>query len=270
MDVHCCDIASNLLVNLIPMRYASIHWMLSRPSAQWALQQTLKLCHCGLNYGWGQEVDKSGEFGVLVRLRDRSSGPLNIFDVGANKGAYLGAVLTVLGSRANVWSFEPQSSVFEKLQSRYGQKPNVELICSALGSGPGRAEIYHNSQTDTMASLYASAGSHSEMIDVSTVDEICAKRAVDRIDLLKIDTEGFELNVLRGAESMLARNAVRAIQFEFGDAYVETTVHFKDFWSLLSPKYRIYRILRHGLTEIRSYSTDLEIYKTANFFCELR
>jgi len=65
----------------------------------------------------------------------------------------------------------------------------------------------------------------------------------------------------------LQQGLIHAIQFEFGDTFLSTDHHFIDLWRLLSPDFRIYRILRRGLHEIMRYSSDLEIYKIANFLC---
>jgi hypothetical protein len=54
-------------------------------------------------------------------------------------------------------------------------------------------------------------------VPVSTLDKFCSERSVKQIDVLKIDTEGFEFEVLKGATSMLDRKAIKFIYFEFND-----------------------------------------------------
>jgi hypothetical protein len=88
---------------------------------------------------------------------------------------------------------------------------------------------------------------------------------VGRIQFLKIDTEGQEMEVLQGASRMIQEGRIDFIQFEFGDTFLHTPYHFLDVWNYLSNRYVIYRILRHGLAELKRYSHDLEIYKNANF-----
>lgn len=85
------------------------------------------------------------------------------------------------------------------------------------------------------------------------------------VDILKIDTEGHELAVLRGAHGLLARGAVGYIQFELGVANLDTRTFLKDFVDLLEPGYRIYRILRDGLDAVR-YSAKEELFYEANFY----
>jgi FkbM family methyltransferase len=51
----------------------------------------------------------------------------------------------------------------------------------------------------------------------TTLDRFCSERGVEQIDVLKIDTQGFEFEVLKGASSMLARQVIKFIHFEFND-----------------------------------------------------
>jgi hypothetical protein len=50
-----------------------------------------------------------------------------------------------------------------------------------------------------------------------TIDEFCSENAISKIDILKIDTEGYDFNVLRGAQKMLSSNSVAFTYFEFND-----------------------------------------------------
>ena len=71
---------------------------------------------------------------------------------------------------------------------------------------------------------------------------------------MKIDVEGFELNVLKGAKQLVDNDKILAIQFEFSEDMIDAKVFFKHFWKLLSNNYAFYRILTNGLREIKEYS----------------
>lgn len=252
----------------------AVRQLLSRPSTQPVLLQLLKLCHAGLNYGGGQCVADSGEVAALEFVRDAlgRAKPLMLFDVGANDGEYLQIALRVLGNRVNAYSFEPQSGSFERLRARFGSDRRVELRKAALGREVGTVDLFLGADCETTASLYRNITqeqTHSETVRQTTVDQVCAEDCIEHIDLLKIDTEGNEMEVLLGASTMIEAGAISAVQFEFGDTFLHTPYHFLDLWSMLSPRYTIYRILRHGFAEVRRYSPDLEIYKIANFLCIL-
>ncbi len=232
----------------------------------------LKLCHAGMNYGGGQTVASSGEIGALTFLRGVSglSKPFTLFDVGANDGEYLQSALRVFGEQLRAHCFEPQSASFEKLSFQFGSDAWVTLRKVAVGKDVGTVDLFFDSEGETTASLHRDSISgkvRSESVHLTTVDQVCADDGIEHIDLLKIDTEGHEMEVLLGASSMIQTGRISSIQFEFGDTFLNTPYHFSDLWALLSPRYTIYRILRHGLVRVQRYSPDLEIYKIANFLC---
>ncbi len=234
----------------------------------------LKLCHAGMNYGGGQSVEKSGEIGALkfAAARLEESRALTLFDIGANDGEYINVALRVLGDRLNVYSFEPQSASFNKLQTRFGNRPGVKLKKAAVGRTSGTLDLFFDRDDETTASLHRSriaVQTRCEKVEVTTVDATCRDEGIDRIDFLKIDTEGHEMDVLLGASGMIEAGLIGAVQFEFGDTFLHTPFHLVDLWDLLSPRYTIYRILRHGLVKVPQYTCDLEIYKIVNFLCIL-
>jgi FkbM family methyltransferase len=245
--------------------------LLSRPSTQSFFLQILKLCHAALNYGGGQSVDHSGELNVLRCVRDASwlSTPAVIFDVGANDGEYARAASQILGDVAQIWAFEPQSACFQALQSEFAKSERIRTRKLALGKELGTGKLHFDSSGETTASLAEATSSNgqTEEVQVTTLDEICRQEHIERIDLLKIDTEGFEMDVLLGASDMLNAGRISSLQFEFGHTFLATPYHFHDIWNLLTARYRIYRVLRRGMVEVTSYTHDLEIYKIANFFC---
>jgi hypothetical protein len=77
--------------------------------------------------------------------------------------------------------------------------------------------------------------------------------------LLKIDTEGNELDVLRGAINSINQKKIKAIHFEFNEMNVISRVFFRDIYLMLKD-YKLYRLLPYGMTEINVYSP---------LFCEI-
>ena len=225
-----------------------------------------------MNYGGGQIVAESGEINAL-RFAAHALGhprPFVLFDVGANTGIYLRTALEVLGRDVTAYSFEPQSASFRELKQIMSGLSKVHLRQAAVGKEPGVARLEFQSDLDIGASIGGQGNRESfsaEAVPIITIDQFCEQEGIRSIDLLKIDTEGYEMEVLLGASKMIESGAVRSIQFEFGETFLATPHHFIDFWKLLSPRFTIYRILRRGLEELHNYSGDLEIYKLANFLC---
>ena len=112
--------------------------------------------------------------------------------------------------------------------------------------------------------------SKKETVILSTIDNYCNENKIDRIDLLKLDVEGHELKILKGASQMLAKNKISNIQVEFGGCNLDSRTYFRDFWNLLHEKFHIFYILRDSLLEIERYQETLEIFTTTNFFFHLR
>ena len=247
-----------------------VRQLASRPILQPFWGSLSKLCSAGMNYGGGQMVHDSGEEEALRFTVSNTAPhtPFTLFDVGANQGDYLRSALAILGPAVRAFSFEPQPHNIDLLHRQFQNDSRVTLMPCALGSATATATMYFDYEGDPTASLGGSGGTAlSRSVPVTTIDIICREAGIDSIDMLKIDAEGHEMEVLLGAQSMLDAGRVAAVQFEFGETFVKTPWHFRDFYQLLAPHYRIYRILRRGLIELPVYTYDLEIYKLANFLC---
>ncbi len=70
---------------------------------------------------------------------------------------------------------------------------------------------------DVLSSIVdASEGTSQEVITITTVDDFVASHAIEMVDLLKIDTEGYDLKVLEGAEATIRRGGIRIVYAEVG------------------------------------------------------
>jgi FkbM family methyltransferase len=229
----------------------------------------------GMHYGAGSdEIDTSGERGVIDRLAERSVGRarLRVFDVGANVGDYTKALLDRFQRNVDVFAFEPARSSFDRLTQRWSNHDNVHLFQLALGQADETLPLYSDREASSMASLYQRRMGHVgrafklvEQVTVSRLDSFCSLQEIPRIDLMKIDVEGHELSVLRGAGALLTTGAIEMIQFEFGRASVDARVFMKDFFELLGDRYAIYRVVCDGLAPIRKYHEALEVFLTTNY-----
>lgn len=194
-----------------------------------------------------------------------------LFDVGANHGSYT-RFLHRLSPRAQIHAFEPHPVTFASLQSR-AAIPGVTLVPMAVSDTNGTMQLYDFAESDgsTQASLSeASVGlfdhnTVSHTVETTTLDAYMARAGIDRIDFLKIDTEGFDINVLRGAKAALASGAIKAIQFEFIPANIAMRVTMRDFFEILS-NYRLFRLCLNGdLMELKRYNVKrCEVYVVHN------
>jgi FkbM family methyltransferase len=139
-----------------------------------------------------------------------------VFDVGANVGQ---SALEFGGlfPEATVWSFEPFEEPYVELE-RATRGRRVRCFRLALGAEPATVEVAPDAHSVQSSLIPAGTGSGTatETVEVTTIDAFAAEHGIDRIDLLKIDTEGYELEVLKGAEESLRRGAVTLVEVEAG------------------------------------------------------
>ncbi len=146
----------------------------------------------------------NGERRLVRDVLSRHTNPV-VFDVGANLGDWTQEVLAV-NPQATIDCFEPALTTFSQLTAR-GFASNVICNQLALGDAPGEIEFFVHTDSK-ISSIYPGyivrAADHVERVTVTTVDDYCVRNGVDRIDFLKIDVEGHDLAVLKGAREMLA------------------------------------------------------------------
>jgi FkbM family methyltransferase len=147
-----------------------------------------------------------------------------IFDVGAATGATIERFLETF-ERPTIHAFEPQAPAFSTLLHTYGRRERIHLSNLALADRVGVAALHRSSFADTASLLAFSPESWwmraqsltaegETTVALDTLDHYCADRGIATIDLLKLDIQGAEPECLRGASSLLAAGAIRAIQLE--------------------------------------------------------
>jgi FkbM family methyltransferase len=163
-------------------------------------------------------------FSDIQKLSTAWASPISmVFDVGANNGATASAALKKFPD-ARVFSFEPHPATFAALIARIGNQARFRAVNTALGSVVGEVEMieYEQSEINSLtpdarfAKRFGKQGC-TIRVQSTTLDIFCAQNSIDHIDVLKIDTEGFDFVVLEGCRSMLERRAVKFIYVEFND-----------------------------------------------------
>lgn len=163
------------------------------------------------NLPFGINIVKDLE--LLTKLRVDT-----IFDVGANVGQSA-IVFAKSYPKAKIYCFEPFEGAFERLISNTA---GLNCLCTkiALGSTTDTLKIQaDNTNPESTANSLIQENNKEyegdyESIDVITLDEFCHSNKINAIDFLKIDTEGYDLEVLKGAKNVLSKNVAKVIQVE--------------------------------------------------------
>ncbi len=149
-------------------------------------------------------------------------------DVGAYIGIYTCLMAKLVGPSGLVCAFEPSGRSFERLQGNVARNglDNVMANRVAVGSGRGQCRLFsYVPPLESLSSLVHAEVTRrgrvvkpetTELVEIVSLDEYCGERDIRRIDLLKLDAEGAELNVLLGAQRLLADERIVTVLFEVG------------------------------------------------------
>lgn len=185
-----------------------------------------------------------------------------VLDVGANAGQYGGELRSDLGYRGRICSFEPLGHAYRDLRTRAADDPAWQTFNFALGDEAGRftinvADNAESSSILEMLPAHAEAAPESrfvgtEEIEVKRLDEIFDEvaRPGDRV-WLKIDTQGFERRVLRGAEPTLPRIDTVQVEMSLMPLYEGDTGFFELSRLLVDQGYELFG-LEPGFSDPRS------------------
>jgi FkbM family methyltransferase len=138
-------------------------------------------------------------------------------DVGTHVGFFSSLAASLVGADGRVVSFEPEARNFGQLNDHVALNgfSNVDRVNAAVGAEEGQAEFWVNADNDGGHALW-NVGKHGynqlsrqrenrQVVPVTTLDSHFAKAGLRIPKLIKIDAEGCELGVLKGAGALLAR-----------------------------------------------------------------
>jgi FkbM family methyltransferase len=203
--------------------------------------------------------------GELFLLRHLASHIRMAVDIGAHVGDWTGHLLA-LGSPVRIHAFEPSPSAYAVLAQRYDGEAGVEVHNLGLGAVHGQVVFYDGGVGSTASSFLRrrNAGTTKVLeVAVTTLDRFMSEHGIAHLDLVKIDTEGFEMEVFRGMREVLKRQSVGCVQFEYGGTWIEareTLAGTREF--LQQHGYRVFRLLPNGVCRAER---DQDTFKYANY-----
>ncbi len=212
----------------------------------------------------------SGEENFMRDFMQKRKNPV-VIDVGAHTGKY-----SMMAKRfcpgAVVHAIEPHPVSFRKLQET-AKENAFSAYNLGLSDVPGTFKMYDykGGNGSSHASLYESVISEihhgeAEAVDVqlTTLDDFIESNHIDRVDLLKIDTEGHEMPVLKGAGRSLEKGIVQVIHLEFNEMNVMSKTFMKEIYDFLD-NYEFFRMMPDGLVQLGNYKPiEWEIFAFQN------
>lgn len=158
---------------------------------------------------------------LRIVLGDKTG--LVCIDAGAHHGEFTASLLATLRA-PQIHAFEPAPDNFARLRTRHGTATGVNLVEAGLSDTPGHLPL-HTFDNSTLNSFLPLAKEGHATFDrpgagqtpvarLLRLDDYAKERGIERIDLLKIDTQGYELPVLRGAADLLRAGRVGSVLLE--------------------------------------------------------
>lgn len=190
-----------------------------------AMRRALKagLARLGYDLVNRREWGRDGMADTAALCREQP--PRMIFDVGANVGQCLSRLLQQF-PQAHIHAFEPSPEAFAALQKLAARHPNVTAHCLALGETECEHTLHLNAKNVTnsllatapQAAHYAPSGWQETQgvlrVPVRRLDNFCLEHHIPHIDLLKVDSQGYELRILQGAGAMLEEHRIHCLLLE--------------------------------------------------------
>lgn len=161
----------------------------------------------------GRQYARRKDPGEIRILRQYLKYGQTAFDIGSHKGGYLYWMRKAVGPVGSVYAFEPQPLLYEYLLSSvraFGWK-NVEVENMGVADRTAAMELYipgNAGEISSSASFNLSKRGDEDyyihFAPVTTLDAYTRLHEIGQIHLMKVDVEGYEYNVFKGAENILA------------------------------------------------------------------
>ena len=166
----------------------------------------------------GHRQEETGEAWLVRALAPTMK---RFVDVGANLGDWT-SLVREHAPQAEGLLFEPGQTALNGLRQRFGEERGLEIVEAAVASEEGEAEFFEEPDAGEASSLvpgHAAAGAVARRVRLTTLDHALAERAIEHVDLLKIDAEGYDYEVMRGAVNSLRAHRFDVVQFEYNQPW---------------------------------------------------
>ena len=218
--------------------------------------------------------NKNGEYALIKKLLQLSKNKFIFFDVGGNKATHtlqFHKLAKQLNKEVKSYTFEPFPSAFEIIKKSIIEnciEKRCTLVNKAISNTTDKSIFYYDSKEK--ASGQNSLIKHymldsSMIVETITLDRFFKDNKLERINFLKIDIEGFEINAISGAKNIMNKGLVDYIQLEYNQTWIETGGSIKKLMKIIDEKYSLFILRKNSLLSIDSYHFIIDDF----YFCNL-
>lgn len=216
------------------------------------------------------DMAENGET-IVQRIALRDSTPV-VLDVGCHFGEWSLSLLRQPGHKPVLHGFEPSKSSYPKAQCALAGKGQVHRLALSDHVGTAELVIVHEGAGSNSLVPFTNgeASASTETVPVSTLDSFCEGHGLNNVTLLKIDAEGHDLAVIRGARGMLAQRSISLVQFEYNWRWIEARSFLLDAFEVCQEYgYSIGKVTRRGIEVYEGWHPELETFRQGNYLAFL-
>ncbi|MDI1353456.1 MAG: FkbM family methyltransferase [bacterium] len=154
-------------------------------------------------------------FEISLLKKHISEGDI-VLDIGANIGYYAGILARLVGEKGQVHCFEPDLKNFSHLKDSVGSLNNVLVNNKAVGAKTELLSMYTSKNLNVDHRTYEPE-EYDEKLEIQalSIDDYVSELKIAKVDFIKIDIQGFEMQAIKGMERTLAENKDLKIISEF-------------------------------------------------------
>ena len=238
--------------------------------------EKIKLLPSHLNGFLMGDPNRNGEYKFLSKQikTNQNKSKFILFDVGANIGEYT-QYATSINQEIQVHCFEPVKKTFGELKKNINNDKvvfNNWALSDTIGTSKifVYGELFGTNSINYHPSLASQNNPLEEVINLSTLDNYIKINNINNINFLKIDTEGHELNVLKGGVEAFNLAKIDVIQFEYNELWKNTKNKLQDVFELLEKNYDFYRLTPWGKLRVKKFSQKLENFPKASNYVAIK
>ncbi len=203
----------------------------------------------------------------MAKLVPEKTRPI-IFDVGANVGQSI-LEFNNRFKEPHIHAFEPSPRAFARLKQEFESSDKLKLNQLAVGSTNGSQVLFENSHTELSSLLEPEVicgGTvvNRPCVDVITIDNYCQQVGIENVHILKVDTQGFDFEVLKGSKNLMSSGRIDLIFLEilFVDMYKDLPDFGEIYRFLEASRFHLVSFYKFYYMENRAAWTDALFART--------